>query len=210
MIECAGINITMVGKWSKRIFDPDWVARNIFESPTVSIEIALNPDLASIFRCEDKAVRVHTAADKVVFEIEKGDKETIDYAYSIAKRMYLNIGKAFVAGIGFNITYKTSGYDVDNVVKEDISYLNGIKVSASNINLKYEFDEYDINVLMNSQHDTTTFSFNQHYASVKFNYFESDKQIFIVLKALQEIAINQLKDWTLESSVDLKELDIHE
>ena len=145
--------VVVQGAWNVRLFSPPWVAKNLFDSKPVNIEVPVGPPMANLLRYTSERVSLIPSDDCLIFGVLSADVASMQAAEAVAKRAVMLLSHTPLAGVGINIGYDegTASPWVSRLFDmPDLDGLSraGCKVKRSNLIRAIERDGVVINITL--------------------------------------------------------------
>lgn len=160
-------SIVLAGYWNKYLLGPEWVAKNVFQEPTLKVEFALQMELPPRYTGE-KNVRFVPSTDRVQIVALKYDDDTLRQMEEMARRLSTTLTHTPMAGLGINFGF-TEDMDVGTLRTlfnlQDTNNVNSLGYTVQNTRLvrKLILDGNTLNIKVEDQGTKVSFDFNFHF-----------------------------------------------
>jgi hypothetical protein len=167
-------SFVLVGAWNPAILDPNWLVREIFESPQgvevpVSMEFTPIPGAAPKFTIE--GITFIPSGDKLILLPRDLSAESLRSVEAIALKILQTLHHTPIAGIGENIQFVENNPTPQQVeifsLRDDLTETCDLDLELDTIALKRAFslDNGIVNLTQIYKQGTVTFEFNFHYGA---------------------------------------------
>lgn len=102
-------SIVLAGMWNVGILHPDWLAKNLFDSTELKIEIPIGP--IGLLRVSSGGVRVLTGLDRVQFTPAALDDESLRRTETLARKLLQTLPHTPMTAIGVNFAFREDDPD---------------------------------------------------------------------------------------------------
>lgn len=168
--------IVILGKWNREILSPQWVAKNIFDVPTIKVEFALNIGLPPRYETSD--IRLIPSREKIIFVALSPSDEILGKMEGMAIKLVDTLQYTPVSAFGTNFCF-TETMDKANLHKlfnlSDISNISdfGCVVKTNTIKRELVVKDRVLNLMVTQTGDEISFDFNFNYEVKEANEVSS-------------------------------------
>lgn len=199
--------IVVIGGWNLSIFQPDWVAKNLFEEEEIRVEVALVSG-ASQFSFIHNGISLVVNPSKLTISSENLDDKSINSCEECLKKIARLLPHTPVSAIGFN-----SGYiDVNQndtllglISLCDTAKLagEGCKIVETSIRRQLDMDERIINFRILERDGKFYITVNYHlnvestFAILEIpdgEYLQTSKQVAKLLEKIYDMTLETEED----------------
>ena len=163
-----GWTVVLAGAWNTQIFQPDWVARQIFGAESVELQIALTPSVLNLrYIAADATLVVH--GERLIFGAKHPTKEGLSACELYANKVIELLPHTPISAIGVNFAFMQDApsdefvriFDlVDNGPLSDADMIitssqinRAFRIGNATLNLQLSLDGARLNCLFNFHFD---------------------------------------------------------
>ena len=165
-IQSDSMTLVLAGRWNRYIFTPTWVAENLFQTPEVRVEVAID-NLEAPIRYEYQNIRFAIEPARIIFTSLENEPEVFTSIESKAKHLCELLPQTPVIGYGINIVFVCD--PVPLIVSNLLSIPdtgrfsdNLITINSQTVTRKLDLDGQVCNLSVAIEGSKAIFSFNFH------------------------------------------------
>lgn len=164
MIKRESISHVLVGLWTRRMFTPDYVAKEIIKNAELQLEFSF--DLNIPVRFGYKEVVVVPDKDQLkIFSLSKENDSLLELT-KITSAAIDKLSKVNLKFYGINFTYiiDCDDFNIDSLLDTStITVLIEGEQLNSSIRTQYKTEEYTLNIAINEKGESISANFNYHH-----------------------------------------------
>jgi len=193
MKEAYSINILCLGDWNKKIFNPKWVGRNLFELESDEIQAFFNPNEMEIGYVNN-GVALLPKNSAVEIKLDSISEESKKYSGILLNKILSLLPHTPIRAIGFNFRYEFHNEEANSIVQK----LNSLQCqynefTANQIKFSKEFERYQLNIIAEMKADAYNVNLNFHHS---FNHYPegfafTDDAVLAMFQESQKIIENE-------------------
>lgn len=199
--------VVLLGNWNKFILSPGWSAKNIFNEPSLEVEIALDLGLPPRYTSAHSHIRMIPTEDNITFVALNNDDECFQkmesLAYELVSKLSYTPVRAF--GINFGFVDDASKNDLLEIFKfsdnEQLSSF-GCQFTFNSIRRRVIVENRTLNLTVSNKGNEVFFDFNFHYdvsgtpeviSKIKNSVIENRKIAENLLKSVYKLDYDNLE-----------------
>jgi hypothetical protein len=186
-----GWTVVLAGAWNTQIFQPEWVARHIFEVDAVELQIALTPSVLNLrYAASDATLVVHS--ERLIFGVREANEAAISSCELYANRVITLLPHTPISAVGINFSFVQSD-PPDQFLKllsvDDANALAdfGLVIKSTQLNRAIEVNDATLNLQISLEGARMHCLFNYHHEKGKWDAASKSPRSPLLLRSVSDL-----------------------